>query len=265
MEPDNLVARPSGDWVKRKHHYLRRYCEIVAVSMKGKWRDLTYIDLLAGPGRCVIRDSGELVPGSPLAAMDFPFTKFLFYEESAEFHQALLERVNRHEKAALCEAIHADWTQVVLAPGFRLPEGLVLAFVDPTGISQVPWNALKRLATSSQKIDILMTIQHGMGIKLNQKQYLTSKRDITAVDAFLGGTEWRTKLQGTEDFCSAVLDEFTSNMATLGFQTRKWMLVKNDAGSGLYYLCPFTRHALGLHFWDEVVKKDEVGQRAFDL
>jgi hypothetical protein len=109
-----------------------------------------------------------------------------------------------------------------------------------------------------------MTIQHGMGISLNRQQYL-AKESNTAVDAFLGDTDWRKTLQGARSFRSAVLDGFSDRMAGLGFKTHKWMLVKNDSGSGLYYLCLFSRHNLALKFWDQVVIKDEVGQRSLGL
>jgi three-Cys-motif partner protein len=264
MENDGLAMRESGEWVKRKDHYLRRYCEMFTVAMKGKWKQLTYLDLLAGPGRCVVKNTGEILPGSPLIALEYDFDWYEFYDSEAAFADALKIRVADHEKASQCRVCNVRWEDAVLSPSFHLPDGLILAFVDPTGISQVPWKAMQRLTTASQRIDILMTIQHGMGIKLNKPQYL-AKKDQTAVDAFLGSNRWRSKLAISVDFCEAVLSEFTDNMRALGFQTRKWMPVKNESGQSLYYLCLFSRHRLALQFWDQVVLKDEAGQRAMDL
>ena len=48
---DGLPARKSGEWAKRKHHYLRNYCGITTVSMRGKFK-VVYLDVMAGPGRC---------------------------------------------------------------------------------------------------------------------------------------------------------------------------------------------------------------------
>jgi len=259
MDSHGLTVRESGEWVKRKHHFLRRYCDMFITSMKKKW-SLTYLDLLAGPGVCQIRDTKELVPGSPFVALDFPFDRFLYYEANVEVAAALKERVTRHEYSDRCKVETREWQEVVLAPGFRLPSGLILAFIDPTGISQVPWTAIEALASASSRIDILMTIQHGMGITLNQHQSL-AKDSETAVDAFLGGAEWRSRLPTSGNFCQAVLEAFTERMSGLGFSTRKWMLVKNNKGQGLYYLCLFSRNPVAIRFWDEVVKKDETGQR----
>lgn len=66
MDDDGLLMRESGEWIKRKHHFLDRYCNMFTQSMKGKWHRL-YIDVMAGPGRCRIKSSGEICPGSPLS------------------------------------------------------------------------------------------------------------------------------------------------------------------------------------------------------
>lgn len=149
-------------------------------------------------------------------------------------------------------------------PSFSLPpRTLTLAFIDPTGISQVPWNAVKTLAQSSNRIDIMFTIQHALGIKWNVHQYLASTADETAADAFVGGRQWRDRLGPTPRVTEALVSQFVDNMGGLGFSTRKWQLVTLPRGAGLYYLCLFSRSSLALNFWDKVVLKDETGQKAF--
>jgi hypothetical protein len=39
--------------------------------------------------------------------------------------------------------------------------------------------------------------------------------------------------------------------------------VRTTTGAGLYYLCLFSRHRLALRFGDEVIVKDEAGQRSY--
>src|SRR5437899_1887228 len=55
---DGLLARKSGEWAKRKLHFLRNYCGITTVAMRKKWR-LHYLDVMAGPGRCKNAETGE--------------------------------------------------------------------------------------------------------------------------------------------------------------------------------------------------------------
>ena len=55
---DGLPARTSGAWARDKHEYLRRYLEMFTRAMRGKWSRLGYMDLMAGPGRCKVLESG---------------------------------------------------------------------------------------------------------------------------------------------------------------------------------------------------------------
>src|SRR5438105_3002721 len=85
---DGLLARKSGEWAKRKHYFLGNYCGITSKAMHDKWR-LVYLDVMAGPGRCKIKDTGEEFPGSPLVALEHAFDKYIFIEESPELVAAL--------------------------------------------------------------------------------------------------------------------------------------------------------------------------------
>jgi three-Cys-motif partner protein len=263
MDDDGLLMRESGEWIKRKHHYLDRYCDMFTKAMKGKWHRI-YLDPMAGPGRCRIKGSGEITPGSPFVALERDFDEYRFYEADRELADALRGRVATHPKADRCQVVQANWIEAVTSPGFRLPDrSLTLAFVDPTGISQVPWTAVRALARSSNRIDIMFTIQHALGISWNAHQYLASTTDRTAVDGFAGSGGWRDRLGPTTSVREALIAEFVENMGACGFETRKWQLVTMPSGVGLYYLCLFSRSQLALRFWDEVVVKDEAGQRSF--
>ncbi|HEX8309841.1 MAG TPA: hypothetical protein VF614_00895, partial [Chthoniobacteraceae bacterium] len=55
---DGLPVRISGQWARRKHHYLRNYCGITTKSMHKRFR-LVYLDVMAGPGRCTEEKTGE--------------------------------------------------------------------------------------------------------------------------------------------------------------------------------------------------------------
>ncbi len=65
---DGLPARAARQWTMEKLFYVERYLAVFATAMKDKWHELVYVDLLAGPGRCVIEETGKDIPGSPLLA-----------------------------------------------------------------------------------------------------------------------------------------------------------------------------------------------------
>ena len=258
---DGLPVRKSGEWAKIKHHYLKNYCGITTVSMRNKFR-LVYLDVMAGPGRCKIEESGEEFPGSPLVALDHDFSQYIFIEDEPALVEALKQRVAEHPKAGKVEIISQNWIKCAEAGKLKFDDHtLVVAFVDPTGISQVPMSAMKILACNS-RIDMLVTIQYRLGIVWNAPQYLKARGDQTALDGFLAEPDWRqweTKEAGefgrlaVERFC----DKFQQEENFIG--TRHVSIPEKNP---LYRFTLFSRHPLAENFWLKILKTDDKGQRS---
>jgi len=188
--------------------------------MKNRFRERIFLDVMSGPGVCKIKDSGEELPGSPLIAMRHDFTKFMFVESDHNLASALEKRIAGHPKAPLSTVIPRDWTQEVTTGRLSFTGGLVVAFVDPTGIKQVPWDSVKQLLTTNPKIDILATLQYAMGITLNVYQYLESGSEQTsALDTFLGERDWRNWARESTDaaFTARVINRWVEKLGALGF------------------------------------------------
>jgi three-Cys-motif partner protein len=257
---DELPARKSGDRANRKHHYLKNYCGITTVSMRNKFR-LVYLDVMAGPGWCKNEETNEEFPGSPLVALDYDFAEFIFIEKEPELAKALKQRIANHPKASKVKIISENWINVVESGRLKFDKStLVVAFVDPTGISQVPLAAMKALA-DNPRIDLLVTIQYRLGIVWNAPQYLKTKSNQTALDNFLGDQSWReweNKDAGefgrlaVERFC----DKFQKEAGFIG--TRHVSVPEKNP---LYRFTLFTRHRRGEDFWNKILKIDEKGQR----
>lgn len=256
---DGLPARKSGDWARRKHHYLRNYCGITTVSMKNKFK-LVYLDVMAGPGRCKIRETGEEFPGSPFVALDYDFSEYILIESDPGLADALNKRVAQHQKAHKVKIITEDWISVVTSGRLKFDAStLVVAFVDPTGISQVPMSAMKELA-KNPRIDLLVTIQHRLGIVWNTPQYRASTSGQTALDAFLGDHSWRDWNQkDPTEFGRMAVQKFCDNFQKQGFiNTRHISVPENNP---LYRFTLFSRHTRGEEFWLKILDIDETGQR----
>jgi three-Cys-motif partner protein len=257
---DGLPVRKSGEWAKRKHHYLKNYCGITTSSMRRKFK-LIYLDVMAGPGRCQIEGTNEEFPGSPLVALEYDFDEYIFIEDDAESVKALTQRVSDHPKTSKIKIIPENWIKVVESGRLKFDKTtLAVAFVDPTGISQTPLSAMKALAKSS-RIDLLVTIQYRLGIVWNVPQYFKSKSGQTALDNFLGDQSWHNwenKEAGefgrlaVEHFC----DKFQKEENFIG--TRHIPIPENNP---LYRFTLFTRHPLGESFWLKILKISETGQR----
>ena len=263
LASDGMLARKSGEWAKRKHHFLRKYCDITTKSMRGKWR-LVYVDAMAGPGRCKIEETGEEFPGSPMVALDYGFSEFVFVEENAELAESLRRRISGHPKVAKIKVIPESWVAVAESNRLEFDSStLVVAFVDPTGISQIPLSAMRALA-KNPKIDLLLTIQHSLGITWNVPQYLKSKTESTALDKFLGFQEWREwKAKTSSEFAQLAVKYFCEAISKDGFiGTRHISVPENQP---LYRFTLFSRHPLAEKFWNDILMINEKGQRELEF
>ena len=78
--PDGGAARVVGPWAAQKQHYVGEYMTIFSRGMSKTWRRRVYVDLFAGPGMCVTRGANDFYPGSPLIALQRPFTDHIYVD-----------------------------------------------------------------------------------------------------------------------------------------------------------------------------------------
>ena len=205
---DGLIVRPSGPWIRKKYFFLERYADIFTRGMKRQW-DLTYIDLFAGPGRCRIDLMNEETDGSPLIALNYDFSRYIFIEKDEKSYDALKKRCADSPKRSRTQFIPGDCNSVIQKVD---PTGLSLAFIDPTGID-IHFDTIKTL-TKNRRVDLLMTIQLGMDIKRNFGAYVKTGQG-SQLDLFLGGgVDWQ-HLKTPRD----VVTLYKSKVRELGYST----------------------------------------------
>jgi three-Cys-motif partner protein len=226
-----------------------------ATSMKFKWKSRVYLELFSGPGRCVVRNTGKEELGSPLKVIGHEFTKFVFTEMSVPAAEALAQRLEPFENAELSEIWCGDCAAAIHE--IRIPTGsLTFAFIDPTGIGHVPFSLIEALHQKT-RCDLLINIQHGMGIKMNIHQYTPDVNDQSALTKFLGNDSWKQlPRHNAGDFFRGVLDLYKKQLDHLGFSfTGQEVLISNQQGTGLYLLLYASRHSLGQKFWEQARKR----------
>lgn len=258
---DGLVIRPSGPWIERKFFYLKRYADIFTRAMGKKWgrEGLTYIDLFAGPGRCLIESSGEERDGSPLIALNYGFSKYIFVESDKENLAALRQRCGKSPKLPNIEFLEGECHEVIQKVQ---PSGLSLAFIDPTDID-IPFDMLAALSRDRQ-VDLLLNIQFGMDLKRNFQLYLKQGGD-SKLARFLGGGWEGEKVDEPRD----ALELFKRRLnEKLGYKTVEFkdVGVRNSGRNTLMYFLVFaSKHPRGLDFWKKITTKDETGQMEMKL
>lgn len=151
---DGLVVREVGRWTLDKLYFVERYAKAFTVAMTPKkWESLVYVDPLAGPGRCVLRETGEEHPGSPLRALQITpiFNHLFFIEADGENAEALTKRIPESEQARV-DCRQGDCNVLAREIVARIsPRALGLVFVDPQGC-EVQFETLRIL--SSRRLDM---------------------------------------------------------------------------------------------------------------
>lgn len=251
---DNLPARPSGPWIETKHKLLTYYADLFATGMKNKWASRVYLELFSGPGKCLIRDTQQEDLGSPLKVIDHEFTKFIFTEMSVPAAEALAVRLDPYANSARSEIWCGDCADAIQR--IRIPDrSLTFAFIDPTGIGHAPFSLIETLRAKT-RCDLLINVQHGMGIKMNVHQYTPDAGEESALTRFLGHDGWkRLSRHNAKEFFVGVLDLYKQQLDKLGFKfTGREVLISNQQGTGLYLLLFASGHSRGKEFWEKSLK-----------
>lgn len=251
---DGLILRDSGSWIQTKHQLLAYYAELFATGMKYHWTSRVYLELFSGPGKCSVRGHHAEESGSPLKVIEHDFTKFIFTERNASAAEALARRLAPYPNSRHAEIWCGDCAEAI--DHFRIPQGsLTFAFIDPTGIAHAPFSLIQKLH-SKTRCDLLINIQHGMGIKMNFHQYTEDADEQSALTRFLGNDSWK-KLQRNNpgDFFREVLELYKNQLESLGFDhIGKAVLISNSKNTPLYLLLFASKHPRGKEFWDKSLK-----------
>jgi len=260
---DGLPIRDSGPWIEIKHRLLAYYAEMFATGMKFKWKSRVYLELFSGPGKCLIRDTGKEELGSPLQVIGHEFTKFIFTEMSVPATEALAKRLEPFENSNISEIWCGDCAKAIQK--IQIPTGsLTFAFIDPTGIGHAPFTLIEALHQKT-RCDLLINIQHGMGIKMNIHQYKPTADERSALTKFLGNDSWKQlSRHNPRNFFRGVLDLYKKQLDSLGFSfVGREVLISTQRNTPLYLLLYASKNERGKEFWDKSLKG--VFQPEFDL
>jgi three-Cys-motif partner protein len=253
-EVDGLPMRESGPWISTKHRLLTYYAKMFSTGMKFKWASRVYLELFAGPGKCFVRDTRTEDLGSPLKVIDHEFTKFILIERNETAAHALATRLEANANADRVEIWCGDCAQAIHE--IRIPKNsLTFAFIDPTGIAQAPFSLIEALDKAT-RCDLLINVQHGMGIKMNIHNYKPEAAEGSALSAFLGSDEWTVLPQNSpREFFIGVLELYKKRLQKLGYKfIGSEVMVQTNRNLPLYLLLFASRHPKGKEFWEKSKK-----------
>jgi three-Cys-motif partner protein len=259
---DGLPVRSVGEWSKRKHHFLQRYMDMFTRGMSRKWSGrLAYLDLFAGPGRWADEDDCEALDGSPLLAAKHGFDRLIFVDNDRGATTALSQRLDAAGAGRRAHVLTGDCNVLIdEVVGLLPPNGLTLAFIDPTNW-QVGFDTMRTLA-ATRRVDVILTFQQGA---MKRVAHLAQQ---PRVDRFFGTDAWRAEYARTRRLTSAELTTcYRNQMVGLGYLSTVSPdpPVVNSKHVLMYRLVFFSKNDLGYDFWRKACEWEETGQRSLNL
>ena len=254
---DGLQAEEVGAWAKDKHGRLRRYLDISRATRKkfltGPSRSAAFIDLFCGSGRALIKETGEWIDGSAVAAWRIsrdggaPFSRVYVSDIDAKRRAATVERL-----LLLGAPVHelkgsAIESSVEVAKILD-PYGLHFAFLDPFSLGALDFKIIRSLA-SVKRLDMMVHVSV-MDLQRNLRSNLGSESE--AFDRFAPG--WRDEIDLSRsqfEIRRQILDHWRKLVADLDKRPSNEMeLIKGDRGQRLYWLLLIAEHKLAHKFWE---------------
>lgn len=253
---DGLLADEVGDWAKEKHSYLTRYISITRAT-RGKYigprkGGAGYFDLFCATGRSKVRNTGEWIDGSAVAAWKESV------DSGAPFTQMFISDIDQQSLDACTTRLKALGAPVIPILGNAVdavqemqskagPYGLHLGFVDPYNLETLDFRVIEGL-TRLRRIDLIIHLS-AMDLRRNLGANLGD--DDSAFDLFAPG--WRDSVDvaaSHHNIRAQVVDYWRQKVAGLG----KWpstdnRLIKGAQGQHLYWLMLAAGHDLAHKFW----------------
>lgn len=256
--PDDGLPTPEvGEWGVEKYLRVWMYDEIFSKSQKEKWSRV-YVDLFAGAGYALLKESGRRVLSSAMLALHVPhrFDRYVLCEANPELMAALRERVARAAPEAHVVFLEGDANQIAQSILREIPsDSLAFCFVDPFG-TNIRLNTIRVLA--ARRIDFLILLALGMDANRNKEIYRSE--ESTRLDEFLGDLAWRERWAAEEKiggrFQRFLAREYAGAMRSLGYLETALdeMHPVKDRGRLLYHLAFFSKSELAKRFWNDVRK-----------
>jgi len=266
---DDLPLICVGPWTGEKHARVSKYVDISRATRKKfvtGTGGATFIDVYCGPGRARIRETEQIIDGSPIIAArkaidsNTPFTEVHVADANVAFVEAVAVRLAR--LGVPTKTYHGPAESTVPKIVSRLgPRGLHFAFLDPYDLRSLPFNIVQALA-AVQRMDMLIHVSI-QDLQRNLRRYIGGEQ--TPLDSFAPG--WRQKVKVMNSDASVRQQLFAHWLERIRDENmRPSQGVEEVTGSRnqhLYWLVFVARHDLAIRFWEDI--RSVTNQKSWDF
>ena len=256
---DGLVVDEVGPWATEKHEQLKKYID-ASRGARAKFLPpnndggASFIDLFSGPGRSLVRDTPQIIDGSPLVAYKAarasraPFSDLHLGDIKSANSQAVAARIRALGGAPNIYVGPADIVVDTVIAALN-PYGLHFAFLDPYNLEQLPFSIIERLA-KIRRMDMLIHVSV-QDLQRNLDQY---GQPGGVLDIFMPG--WRDRVdikQSIAPLRASLLDYWLKKIRALGTTPAQGIeLVAGGRNQRLYWLVFVSANDLGQKLWEAV-------------
>ena len=256
---DGLLVEKVGPWAKDKLEIVGDYIQISGATRR-KYRENrpAFIDVFCGPGRSLIRSTGEYIDGSPVTAFKqgkHAAERFATIEISDLDPELLAAATTRLQKlGAPVRATPGPAVKSIAKIVSSLNQyGLHFASLDPHNLGALSFSIIEQLA-KLKHVDILV---HVSVSDLQRNADLYSSEMHGQFDEF--APEWRKHVSlnaNLQSFRASMIEYWSDLVERLGLPRAKHTeLIKGTGNQRLYWLMLLSRHSRAHEFWDKITSR----------
>ena len=265
QDENGLWVEKVGPWARDKQKIITDYVQIASATRR-KYAHCSFIDVFSGPGQSQIRDTSQLIDGSPVAA----------YRQSRASHPFSSVHVSDIDDDLLASA--ESRLQSLGAPvqatrgpaSAALPRivnqlsssGLHLALLDPHNLGTLSFDLFECLS-KLQRIDVIVHVSLS-DLQRNVDRYTSEAHE--QFDKFAPG--WRDHINPEMNqtaLRAAIMEYWTNKVESLGLpRARHCELIKGTQGQRLYLLILLAKHDLAHKFCEKITSASRAPRFDFD-
>jgi three-Cys-motif partner protein len=253
QDKSGLWVEKVGPWAKEKQKIIGDYVQIASATRR-KYKHCSFIDVFCGPGRSQIRDTGELIDGSPLAAFrqghsGHPFSSIHISDADRD----LLSSAEMRLRDIGAPVVPTKGPASVALPKIvnqLSVSGLHLALLDPHNLGALSFDLFECLARL-QRIDVIVHVSLS-DLQRNVDRYTSKAHE--QFDNFAPGWRDHVSIEMNQGgLRAAIMEYWTEQVVSLGLpRARHCELIRGPQGQRLYLLILLAKHKLAHSFWEKI-------------
>ena len=267
---DGLLLRGVKPHSAEKSHMVSRSIDTVTRAMAKQWfvreHGLAYVELYSGPGRLLNELTGVEQPGSPVQALEVPFTRYVFADFDPECVNALEARVgNRSEVTTLVgDAKSPPHLEDVVA--HLNPKALTIVYLDPARPQDLTWETIAWLARELPFADLLINLPVNSLYRATRGHALGGGSGPGAAGRFINHESPRDLIsESVPASIAAIREHFEAQLDSIGLEHRAYRTVEFPPGSPYYDVVLASRHPRAVELWDKTNPPPEDPQLPLEL